>query len=139
MPVTVSEASPAADGTPRYFWRATAGEGARAGWATSAPDAKRKGDAALRYLHAIEVHSPEELLAPTGDEASTRDGYVIMRAADGTIVEVPDATVDALLGAGYSIVVDQGTIPQRTNEHAGPVEVAEEPKRRGPGRPPKEA
>jgi hypothetical protein len=134
MPTTVTEASPDPSGRERYLWRATAGQGHRAGWAFSEVEAQRKADAALRYLHAVEVHSPEELLA---QEEQSRIGHTIMRTKDNVVVEVPDQAVNDLLAVGYTIVVDQETIPNRTNETAGPVGMQEETKRRA--RTPKEA
>lgn len=135
MTVTVTEAPPAPDGSQRWMWRATAGEGHKAGIASSEALARKKADAAKRHLLAVEVHDPDAIEADEFD----RPGHTIMRTVDGVIVEVPNETVDALLAAGYTIVADQDTIPQRTNERPGPVEVSEEPKRRGPGRPAKEA
>jgi hypothetical protein len=136
MPTTVNEGHVDQFGRQWWNWMATAGEGQKRGTTLEKSAAERKAASALRELVARESHDPEAVMAM---EDEPRLGHTIMKAADGTVVEVPDATVEALLAAGYTVCADQDSLPQRTNEHAGPVEVAEEPKRRGPGRPPKEA
>lgn len=125
MGVTVTEAPPDPKGEERYMFRATAGQGHKVGWAGSEEEALRRGKAALRHLEAVEVHDPDELAT---SEAS--DGHTVLRAPDGTLGEVPDAFVGALLAQGYA-EVGGDAIPQRTNEQSGPVEVADRPRRRG--------
>jgi hypothetical protein len=124
MPVQIVDAPPAPDGSPRWMWRATAGQGHKVGWATSIEEADRRGNRALRHLHAVETHTPEELAM-----MEAGDGEVVLRAPDGTVVSVDERVAAPLLAAGYTEAV--GEIPQRTNERPGPVEVHESPKRRG--------
>lgn len=81
--------------------------------------ARLKAEKQERWLAANEVHDVEDL-------DGVGDGHQVLRAPDGTIVEATEATVPALLAAGY---VEAEGIPQRTNETAGPVGI----QRRKPG------
>src|SRR4051794_5011846 len=124
MPVAITDAPPEPSGAERFMWRASAGEGQKCGWAPSREEAQRRGERALRHLHAVESHTPEELALMEAGE-----GHVSLRAPDGTVVEVDERVMGPLLAAGYTEA--HGEVPQRTNEQPGPVEVAENPRRRG--------
>jgi hypothetical protein len=122
--VTVTEIARDQEGRYRFQGLATLGEGSRVVLGidpdrdTARTVAEGKAQREERYLAAVETHDPDDLPEPSG--------VCTLRAPDGTLVEATDATVPALLAAGYAEV--QG-IPQRTNEPA-PVKLRR-------GRPPK--
>jgi hypothetical protein len=126
--VTLTELAQDERGQFRVIGTATLGEGTRKvlGVSTDLDEArelaKHKAERQERWLAANEVHDVDDLDGVGG-------GHRILKAPDGTIVEATEATVPALLGAGY---VEVDGIPQRTNETTGPVGV-----QRRRGRPPR--
>jgi hypothetical protein len=115
--VTVNQLADAPDGTQRWQFRATLGDGHRVGYAQSAAEAKRLGEREERYLLALESHTPEELEARAyADSESAEPATVRLLGPTGTPADVPEYVVADLIKVGY-----------RRPE-------AETP-RRGPGRP----
>lgn len=124
MTVLVTPLSEDQHGRERWQFRSTLGQGHRVGVRYSEEEARKAGERAERHLLAVEEHDPDEI-----ERAANATGQTILRAPDGTIVEVPDKVVESLIAAGYTEA--DGEIPQRTGDTVGPVEVGVEPKRRG--------
>jgi hypothetical protein len=115
--VTVTEIAQDQQGNYRFQGTATLGEGSRVVLGVD-PDrdtartiAEGKAGKEERYLAAVETHDPDDL------PDMPREGVRVLRAPDGTLVDATEATVPALLAAGYTEA--QG-VAQRTDE-APPV------------------
>lgn len=127
MTVTLNDLSKDEQGLFRVLGAATLGGGTRKVYGigetleSAREMAEHRAKQEERWLAANETHDVETL------EEVAREGHRTLRAPDGTLVEATEATVPALLAAGYTEA--QG-IPQRTNETAGPVGIVERKPRR---------
>lgn len=127
MTVTLNDLAKDEQGNFRVLGSATLGGGTRKVYGVgetqeAATEAARyRAEQQERWLAANETHDVDVLAEVA------REGHRTLRAPDGTLVEATEATVPALLAAGYT--ESQG-IPQRTNETAGPVGIVERKTRR---------
>lgn len=101
MTVTLTDLPRDEQGQHRVMASATLGEGTKVSLGIH-PDleaarelAQHKGLADERWLAANETHTIDELAG------ISPQGHRVLRAPDGQVVEATEATVDALLAAGY--------------------------------------